>query len=129
MRVGLDIDGTITANPSYFSALTERVYAEGGSVIVITSRLDIGYNKMITIAELKELSIRHDILHLARPHEEVEDPCPYPDLDLYQQYLWQKVHHAINERLDVFYEDEDKVIELFKSYVPDIEIIDAKLIK
>lgn len=128
MRIGLDIDGTITANPDYFADLSQRIYAEGGSVVIITSRLDIGYTRLITSDELNRWSIRYDTLHLFRGFEETEGICPHLELDWYRQYLWLKVHHAINERLDAFYDDDDKVISLFKDYAQGIEIIDAKTI-
>ena len=126
MRIGLDIDGTITAYPEYFSELSQKIYDDGGSVIVITSRVDIGYNRMLTSDELKGLSIRYDYLHLFQPVDDINDLCPHKELDWYQQYLWQKVHHAINEKLDVYYEDEDRVLELFRGYAPELKVFDSR---
>ena len=53
MKIGLDIDGTISRNPEFFAELTRCTYAEGGAVVVITSRLDTGYTRIITEDELK----------------------------------------------------------------------------
>jgi len=35
-----DIDDTITAAPEHFAKLSKETYAQGGRVVIITSRLD-----------------------------------------------------------------------------------------
>jgi len=125
MKIGLDIDGTIARNPQFFAELSDRTYAEGGTVVIITSRLDTGYTRIFTEGELRGWSIRYERLYMFEPYEDVEHLCPHENLDWYQKYLWQKVHHAVSEDLDVFYEDDHAIIDLFRDFVPEIEVIDA----
>lgn len=129
MKVGLDIDSTITANPAFYYELSQGVYDDGGAVVILTSRVDTGHTRLLTESELQGWSIRYDALYLFKPFEEVEHLCPHKDLDWYQRYLWQKVHHAVNEQLDIHYDDDDAVISLFKRYAPEIKIVDAKTMK
>ena len=128
MKIGLDIDGTISRNPEFFAELTRHTYAEGGAVVVITSRLDTGYARIITEGELKGWSIRYDTLYMFEPYEEVEHLCPHGNLDWYRKYVWQKIHHALSESLDIFYEDDAVIIDLFESYAPNIEVVNARQI-
>ena len=126
MKIGLDIDGTISAQPDYYADLSKRVSDAGGVVVIISSRIDTAETRQFTNSQLKDWSIRYKKLFLFKPFEEVEQLCPYPDLDWYQRYLWQKVHHAKNETLDAFYDDDDYIINLFMDYAPGIQIHDAK---
>ena len=126
MRAGFDIDGTIFLHPGYFAELSRQIYIGGGSVVVISSRMDTEENRLFTERQLREWSIRYEKLFLFKPFEEVEYLCPHSELDWYQQYLWQKVHHAKNENLDVFYDDDDHIINLFMDYASEIKIYDVK---
>ncbi len=49
--------------------------------------------------------------------------CPHDELDWYSKYLWQKVNICQNEKIDMVFEDDEKVIVLFKKYVPSIRVI------
>lgn len=128
VKIGLDIDDTISSNPAYYSELCKKTYLEGGRVIIISSRSDLEEVRSTTTKQLRDWSIYYDQLYLFRPFEEVEHLCPHNELDWYGKYLWQKVYHCINENIDRYYDDEDKVIELFKLYAPEIDIIDAKCV-
>ena len=128
MKIGLDIDDTISANPQFFADLCRHTYGQGGSVIIISSRSEGEEVRAITTEQLKGWSIHYDRLYLFRPFEEVEHICPHAELDWYKKYLWQKVHHCINESVDFYYDDDDKVIDLFKLHAPEINIVDAKTI-
>lgn len=59
IKVGLDLDGTITDFPDFFAALSQNPQFE---VHVITGRGE--EHKNVTIAELQKYGIRYDALHL-----------------------------------------------------------------
>ena len=62
MKVGIDLDETITAAPEFFSLLTHALCVAGHEVHVITYREAESRNQ--TEAELAELGIRYSLLHL-----------------------------------------------------------------
>lgn len=89
--VGLDIDGTITEHPSFFSELTKN---QKFHIIVITRR-----NKgelYSHLNELKEYGIELDDIKFAESNND-------------------KARICIEEGVDIFFEDEDEYIE----YVPE----------
>lgn len=57
MNVCFDIDGTITAEPRFFSLLSHAVRKAGGNVYIVTSRLRTIETLKATRQELKELGI------------------------------------------------------------------------
>jgi hypothetical protein len=128
MRIGLDIDGTIASDPVFYSNLSRRTSDEGGTIIVISSRPEDRETRQFTENQLREWEIEYERLYLFQPLEEAEKLCPHKELDWQLQYLWQKVHHANKEELDVFYDDDEHVIGLFNMYASKTRIIDAKLI-
>ena len=128
MRIGLDIDGTIASNPAFYSSLSRQIYAKGGIVIIISSRPEDRHTRQTTESQLKEWGIEYERLYLFEPLEEAEKVCPHKEMEWHLKYLWQKVHHATNERLDVFYDDDEYVIDLFNRYASQTRIIDAKAI-
>ena len=65
MRLGLDIDGTINADPVFFGSRASTVIKSGGEVHVVTSRSPEA--RAETVTELRELGIRYSTLHLL-PH-------------------------------------------------------------
>jgi uncharacterized HAD superfamily protein len=60
MKIGLDIDGTITDKPEFFALLTQNPNFE---VHIITGR-DKDWN-LATIADLAKWGIRYDQIHYA----------------------------------------------------------------
>jgi hypothetical protein len=122
-RIGLDIDGTISAYPEYYSALSRTVRSNGGRVVVISSRRED--SRAVTKAQLDEWSITYDSLYLFLPYDEVEHLAPAAVMDWYERYLWQKIDYASSENLTSFHDDEPKVISLFQMYRPEIRIIQA----
>ena len=122
-RIGLDIDGTISAYPEYYSALSRTVISNGGRVVVISSRRED--SRGVTKAQLDEWSITYDSLYLFLPYDEVEHLAPAGVTDWYERYLWQKIDYASSENLTSFHDDEPKVISLFQMYRPEIRIIEA----
>ena len=127
MKIGLDIDETISTNPEFYSELSRDTYKDGGSIVIISSRSENQEVRDITMAELLKWGIGYDKLYLFKPLENIEHLCPY-DLKPHQKYLWQKAYYCIDENVDCYYDDDDNVIELFKAYVPNIIVKDSKLI-
>lgn len=70
IRIGLDIDGTITENPKFFAALTQ---SENFEVHIITGR-DIT-DHLETLVELARSGIRSDGLHYAENWEDKARLC------------------------------------------------------
>jgi hypothetical protein len=121
--LGLDIDGTITSAPEYFSALSRRWRSAGGKVQVISSRSDCLESRIATLKELPCLGIEFDELHLLRSPGKELTPCPYGNLDWFQVYLWQKVAIAQSVGASVYFDDDEKVVWLFRRYAPEIRIV------
>lgn len=126
MKIGFDIDGTISAKSSFYKKLSQDTYKNGGSVIIISSRSENEEIRRLTIEQLSDWGIRYDNLYLFRPVDDIGHLCPHPELDWYQRYLWQKIYWCMNERIEKYYDDDEKVIQLFKSHATEIIIIDAK---
>ena len=67
MRLGLDIDGTITADPVFFGELASTVIKNSGQVHVVSSRSPEA--RVETVTELRESGISYSTLHFVAPHE------------------------------------------------------------
>jgi hypothetical protein len=128
LRIGLDIDGTISTHPEFFANLSQEVKCSNGWIAIITSRFDQGNNRVGTIRELEGWSIHYNQLHMFRPYDEILELCPFQELSWQERYLWQKVHYACIERLDTHYDDDEDVLKLFRKYLHHVDVIDAKLL-
>ena len=123
MILGLDMDNTITKAPEFFSVLSRTIKGKGGRVYVVSSRSNTHDVLKATKSELDTLGIHYNDVFLLPDGEADRLPCPYGDfLDDYQAYLWQKVRICIDHKVTVFFDDDDKVIELFRVYAPDIQV-------
>ncbi len=123
--LGLDIDDTITAAPAAFERIARSVMDSGGRVVVITSRSEQA--RIETRRELAGFGIRFNALHFLPPVDAGIDGCPDTDLNWFDRYLWNKVNIAQSCGVTHFVDDDQRVIELFLKYAPDIEVIDARL--
>ena len=121
MNIALDIDGTITRLPELFAVLSRAVRAAGGKVIVVTSRSDTPAVREQTRRELKGYGLEHDELVII-PDGTGRIPCPHRNLDWYQQYLWQKVAVCLDRGVTSVFEDDEKVVALFRVYAKDITV-------
>lgn len=122
MKIGLDVDNTITKFPKVFSELSYVVKKDGGQVHIVTSRSDDEIARVGTIKELKEYNIIYDRLFFLPGYAQASLNCPHKELDWYQKYLWQKVDYCLKNTMDTFVDDDEKVISLFKTYAPSIKI-------
>ena len=121
MNVALDIDGTITRDPAFFALLSRAVRASGGKVIVVTSRADAPGVRETTRRELEDYGIEYDEL-VVIPEGQNRIPCPHAGLDWYERYLWQKLQVCLDRDVDVAFEDDPKVIDLFRRFAPGIAV-------
>ena len=121
MRLGLDIDGTITADPVFFRERTSAVIKNGGEVHVVSSRSPEA--RLETVTELSELGIRYSTLHLLPHISAAQWLCPHRELDWYQKHMWLKVAYALEYRLDCFVDDDPKVLALFDRYARGIKAL------
>ncbi len=123
MKIGLDIDGTITGDPTLFASICRGVLQEG-AVHIVSSRSPEARGE--TVAELAELGISYSALHLLPPISAAQSLCPHSGLDWYQRHQWLKVNYALANGLTHFVDDERKVLALFDRFAPSVTAIDFK---
>ena len=121
IHLGLDIDGTITADPSFFANISRLVLKRGGNVHVVSSRSPEG--RLETMEELAEYGIRFSALHLLPPISVAQTLCPHNELDWYQRHAWLKVDYALANNIDYFVDDDLKVLALFHRFAPEVKTI------
>ena len=119
--IGIDIDGTITLDPLFFAQLSRDIRERGGYVHVVSSRSREGRSESLT--ELREYGISFDELHLLPSIEDAQDLCPHKSLNWFDRHCWLKVEYAKRIGLTHFVDDDRRIIELFKMYAPEIQII------
>lgn len=121
MNLAFDIDDTITAAAEFFAALASAPGVR--KVLIVSSRRNSPESRRLTLAELELHGIRHHGLHLLEDGPAARHRCPHGDLDWYQKYLWQKVEICLREKIDVIFEDDEKVIGLFRRFAPKIRVM------
>ena len=122
MNVCFDIDGTITERPEFFSLLSRAVKKSGGKVFVLTSRTRSPEAMEATKLELSGYGIEYDDLNMLPDKAEAERTCPLKELDWYQKFIFQKVDYCKANQVDVYFDDETKVIDLFKRFLPEVQV-------
>lgn len=115
---GIDIDGTITRFPDFFSTFTSACVAQRIPVHIVTSRSNEG--KPETVEELAQLGIRYNWLHILPPISEAQVLCPYPDLNWYAKHCWLKVQYSLRNAITHFVDDDPCVLQLFSRFSPAI---------
>ena len=121
MNIGIDIDGTITARPSYFRRLSRRIRAEGGRVHIVSARGPDAIVYEQTQRELFLFGIEYDELYLIPGMgSEIQDAPEGLDED--EKYLWQKVAYCLAHDIELFYDDNDIVIGLFRRYGGNVDV-------
>ena len=122
MNICSDIDDTITENPEFFSLLTKSVKLSGGKVFIVTSRTPCQETYDVTRKELEEYGIVYDHLWVLDDRQEAEKKCPHSDLDWYEKYLFQKVAYCKTNKVNVFFDDEMKVVNLFRRFLSKVTV-------
>lgn len=123
MRLALDIDNTITAVPEFFSEITSSNFFD--RIIIVTARSDHGDSRSYTEAQLAAWSIRYDALFFLDDSELAESSSKDQPLDWYQQFLIQKVNICRKERIDVIFDDDRVVVQLFREHAPEIQVFQS----
>ncbi len=117
-KVGIDIDGTITAYPQNFARLSREILERGGEVHIVSSRSQEAYAE--TVDELEGYGMRWTALYLLPSITAAQELCPHGELDWFRKHLWLKVAYAQQYRLNSFIDDEARVVELFREYCPGV---------
>ena len=123
LRIGLDIDDTITVAPVMYSELTRLCRQLGAEIHIVTSRSEAA--RAETIQELDQYGVVFDFLHFIGDMSTAKSECPHSELDWYQSYLWQKVAYALDNELTQFVDDDPRVLSLFAEYAPHVVSIPA----
>ncbi len=123
LRLGLDIDETITAAPELFAEISRTCRLNSGQVHIVTSRSALG--RAETVDELTSYGVQFDSLFFLPEMSRANSDCPHKELDWFQRYLWQKVAYAKQNALMHFVDDDPKVLSLFNQFAPEIVITSA----
>jgi hypothetical protein len=123
LRLGLDIDETITAAPGLFAEISRECRLNDGQVHIVTSRSALGRSE--TVEELSNYGVQFDALFFLPEMSRANSDCPHKELDWFQRYLWQKVAYAKQHGLMHFVDDDPKVISLFNQFAPEVVITSA----
>jgi hypothetical protein len=122
MKIGLDVDDTIMRQPEFFSLLSHAAKEKGHQVHIVTTRPRTDFDKERTLDDLASSNVVYNVIyHLPKQEGEVED-CPHEELDDYHKFVWQKVRYCQEQGLDIFFDDDDRLIEVFKKYAPEIQV-------
>ncbi|MSQ51673.1 MAG: hypothetical protein EXR28_07275 [Betaproteobacteria bacterium] len=117
-RIGLDIDGTITADPQFFAGIAQRWLVAGREVHVVSSRSPEARPE--TLLELREFGISFTDLYLCPTDSEAWTLCPHTELDWYRRHLWLKVGYALAQGITHFVDNDPMVLDLFERYAPQV---------
>lgn len=105
MNIAIDIDGTITALPEVFRALSAGLRANGHKVYVVTFRLE-AYREH-TEKELAEMGVQYDELVMSTG---MPDPA------------W-KVAVAVARNVGAFFEDAKEVLMLLPPGIQPVWVV------
>lgn len=75
MRIGLDFDNTITANPEYFKSLVEMTIEHGVSIVIVTARRDTPENR----ETVKEFLAEHGFPKITAFYTNLRSKIKYMD--------------------------------------------------
>jgi len=121
IRIGFDIDGTITANPNLYARISREIKENEGEVHVVSSRSEEA--RLETMEELRGYGLQFDKLYLIPSISKSESVCPHPDLGWYEKFLWGKVGYALDWQLTHYVDDDYKVAALFKRYAAHVQFV------
>lgn len=125
IHLGLDLDETISKAPEFFSFLSKATKNQRGSVHIVSSRSDEPDVRAETLKELAQYKIDFDQLYLLPDKHVAELSCPHTNLDWYQKFIWQKVDYSLRHGITVFFDDEQKVVEVFQKFAPGVQVFRA----
>lgn len=123
VRLGLDIDGTIAADPVRFARLARQTVTAKGSVHVVTSRSALG--EVETLRELERYGLPYTKIYFLPELSVAQTLCPHADLDWFLKHQWIKVDYALRNGLSHFIDDDAKVLGLFGRFASSVVPVDA----
>ena len=121
IRIGLDIDGTITADSPGFARIVDAILARNGEAHVVSSQSRLGERE--TVAELRAYGVQYTALYLLPEISEAQEFCPHLDLNWFEKHQWLKVDYAQRHSLTHFVDDDPTVLTLFSRFAPHVEAI------
>lgn len=116
MKIGLDIDGTITTHPDFFARLSKE-----HEVVIITSRPEGPKSRADTEQELKELSIEFSFLCMCDWGAEYEINVP-EGLEGPARLNYQKVLACKHRGVAALFDDDPIVKALMAEYLPSVPV-------
>lgn len=117
-RIGLDIDGTIIADPDFFARVARKWLEVGREVHIVSSRSPEA--RPATLLELKQLGIGFTALYLLPDIGAAWTLCTHAELDWYRRHLWLKVDYALTHGVTHFVDNDPMVLGLFAWYAPQV---------
>ena len=117
-RIGLDIDGTITADPEFFARVSRKWLDAGREVHIVSSRSPEARSQ--TLSELKQLGVDFTAVQLLPNYSAAQTLCPHLELDWYHRHLWLKVDYARKHGITHFVDDDPMVLGLFAWFAPGV---------
>jgi len=122
MVIQIDIDGTINQAPAIFSAMTKALGGNGHRILVVSARVEDSESREFTTKQLREWRIDYEELILTPPFRQLIPSWFPPNLPLEQRAIFFKVMTARERRVDVAFEDDGLVIDLFRAYLPEMQV-------
>jgi len=130
-RLAFDLDDTLTSYAAFFSSLSKQNCDPDSFKLIISTRYEPDtsscqqavYDK--ELAEIKGMGIDYDkLVHAWCPFDLAGKlfPCGN-DYDWLKRFIWQKAFYCRLHHIDIFYEDQQRNIDLFKKYAPEIEVV------
>ncbi len=115
-RIGLDIDGTVTADSDFFAGVARQWLKAGREVHIVSTRsLEA---RAETLLELKQLGVGFTALYLLPHFSAAQTLCPHAELDWFRRHLWLKVDYARTHSVTHFVDDDPMVLGLFARFAP-----------
>jgi len=121
IRIGLDIDGVITAEPKRFADLSQRLIELTADVRIVTSRS--AQARQDTEQELETFGVKYSELYFLPDISRAQSLCPHTRLNWYEKYLWQKIDYGLTRNLSHFVDDDVAVERLFVMFAPSIAFV------
>ena len=121
--IGIDIDGTITLDPAFYASFTRDCRRRSIVVHIVSARPP--ESRAETEAELRELDIVFDELHLLPSMEDAITLCPCSEIEWFDRHSWMKIDYSVRKGLSHFVDDNERVLRLFRTYAPEITVVEA----
>ena len=122
INLGLDIDGTITDAPEFFSLLSHSVKNAGGRVYIVTSRIGSPEVRKASIDEVRSYGVVFDDIYFTPGQGDDVSLCTHEDFSWYEKIQWHKVWFCLENGVDVFFDDDFLVVKLFQEYAPRVKV-------